>query len=189
MPGSAKIEVTKLDAGKRQLRSAIRLWFYDGDPVSIHTLLSAAHEIIHRLYRNKGLENLVFDTDIIKDEYRGEWAKLLKQAPNFFKHANQDSDATLSFNPSVNDLLPMFLIQALCDMGEELDLPERAFVYWTRIHQPELFKSGVRVPPDEALKQLRGVDKKEFFKASELLWAQGILYKPLPPRAPELKGR
>jgi hypothetical protein len=65
MPDSAaKITVTKLDAAKRQLRTALRLWFDDGDPVSIHTLLAAAHEIIHTLYRRKGLRDLLFDSDL-----------------------------------------------------------------------------------------------------------------------------
>jgi hypothetical protein len=65
------ITVTKLDAARRQLRTALRLWFHDGDPVSIHALLAAAHEIIHRLYRNKGLRNLMFDNENIEEEHRG----------------------------------------------------------------------------------------------------------------------
>ena len=35
------ITVSKLDAAKRQLETVIRLYFFDGDPVSIHTLTSA----------------------------------------------------------------------------------------------------------------------------------------------------
>jgi hypothetical protein len=33
-----KVRVTKLDAAKKQLETAIMLYFHDGDPVSIHTL-------------------------------------------------------------------------------------------------------------------------------------------------------
>ena len=36
-----KLHVTKLDAARRQLETAITLWFHDGDPVSIHTLAAA----------------------------------------------------------------------------------------------------------------------------------------------------
>jgi hypothetical protein len=32
-----EFKVSKLDAAKRQLETAIRLYFSDGDPVSIHT--------------------------------------------------------------------------------------------------------------------------------------------------------
>ena len=42
-----KISISKLDAACRQLDCAIELWFADGDPVSIHTLACASHQIIH----------------------------------------------------------------------------------------------------------------------------------------------
>jgi len=111
------ITVSKLDAATRQLRTAIQLWFADGDPVSIQTLLGAAHEIIHTLYRRKGLQNLLFDSDIIKDEYRGEWAKKLKSVPNFFKHAREDPDGVMDFNTEGNMYLIFFLLTAIHRMG------------------------------------------------------------------------
>jgi hypothetical protein len=45
----ARMKITKLDAAKRQLATAIRLYFEDRDPVSVHTLVMAAGEIIDRL--------------------------------------------------------------------------------------------------------------------------------------------
>jgi hypothetical protein len=74
----AKIRVNKLDAARRQFRAAVRLWFQNGDPAAIHTLASAAHEIIHTLFRRAGFHGLMFDTPFIKDEYRSDWAKLIK---------------------------------------------------------------------------------------------------------------
>jgi hypothetical protein len=185
------ILVTKLEAAQRQLRTALNLWFQDGDPVSIHTLLSAAHEIVHRLYRNKGLVNLIFDSDLINEEYRGSFAKLIKQAPNFFKHANRDDElgASFTFNPETNDLLPGFLIQALRDMEENLGLEELAYVYWMSLHKPNLFQSGHGTFPVDAVKELVGVNKEEFFGACKLLWSQGQLRNFLVPRPPVLKGR
>ncbi len=40
------LEISKLDAAKRQLDTAIRLYFCDGDPVSIHTLAAASYNIL-----------------------------------------------------------------------------------------------------------------------------------------------
>jgi hypothetical protein len=40
-----KLKISKLDAAKRQLEVAIRLYFYFGDPVAIHTLTAAAYNI------------------------------------------------------------------------------------------------------------------------------------------------
>jgi hypothetical protein len=49
-----QIKVSKIDASRRQLDCAIDLWFRDGDPVSIHTLVSAAFEIIQDLNSKVG---------------------------------------------------------------------------------------------------------------------------------------
>jgi hypothetical protein len=61
-----------MDAVRRQLCTAIRLWFEDGDPVAIHTLIAASHEVLHTLFRRKGLHGLIFDSDLIEDERRAE---------------------------------------------------------------------------------------------------------------------
>src|SRR5579862_9769286 len=99
----APIVVTKLDAAKRQLRAAITLWFTGGDPVAIHTLAAAAHEIVHTLFRRKGLSGLLFDSPRIRDDKRAEFARAAKAAATFFKHAQRDPDGTLEFNPAMND--------------------------------------------------------------------------------------
>jgi len=47
------IMISKLDAARRQLATAITLWFEDRDPVSIHTLVFAAYEIIHAVSKQR----------------------------------------------------------------------------------------------------------------------------------------
>ena len=42
-------KVPKLDAAKRQLRTGIILFFEDADTVSVHTLTSAAQELLRDL--------------------------------------------------------------------------------------------------------------------------------------------
>lgn len=171
-----KITVTKMDAARRQLKTALRLWFVDGDPVSIHSLLAASHEIIHRLFRLKGHRGLIFDTDLVKDEYRKEWALSIKKAPSFFKHAEKETaDATIDFNPGTNDALPMFLINALRTMGEDLGVEEWAYMRWLWVHEPDLFLSSAYPDtlPVDAIETVRSLEKNEFFKLFEDLWRQG----------------
>ena len=63
-----KIKISKLDAAKRHLETAIRLYFNYGDPIAIHTLACAAHGILsdlneeHKGNRNKRLEDYNFFT-------------------------------------------------------------------------------------------------------------------------------
>jgi hypothetical protein len=49
-----KLSITKLDAARRQLETAITLWFHDADPVSVHTLAMAAHGILRALNKKRG---------------------------------------------------------------------------------------------------------------------------------------
>jgi hypothetical protein len=92
----ATILVTKMDAAHRQVNAAIRMWFADDDPVAIHTLVAAAHEVIHTLFKRAGLSGLLFDSPVIKDERRSEVAMAIKAPATFFKHAQRDPDKTLS---------------------------------------------------------------------------------------------
>ena len=82
-----ELKIGKLDAARRQLETAIALWFKGGDPVSIHTLAYAAYEIIHTVSkkRNPNRRDLLFDTLLVRDEYRKEFAELDQTSRKFFQ--------------------------------------------------------------------------------------------------------
>lgn len=170
-----KIIVTKLDAACRQLRTAIRLWFQNGDPIAIHTLASAAHEVIHTLFRRAGHSGLLFDADFIKDEYRSDWAKLLKRNASFFKHAQRDPDGKLEFNPQTNIGL---LSASLCGVGKlsaPLGVEEAALFLYLRVHRPNWFrhqlaKNGV---PINLFHAFGHYEREDFFEMYEELWRRG----------------
>ena len=160
------ISVNKLDVAQRHLRTAIELWFADGDPVSIHTLVYAAHEIIHRLYRTSGGEDLLFDSSVIKDEFRGEFAKLIKEDANFFKHSNKDLNKTRQFNPLVNDLFLIMSTTGIQRMGKAGDI-ESAYMFWLYLHHPAWFpedSDNERIPA-ERLNNMKNIKKHEFLPA------------------------
>jgi hypothetical protein len=79
---SATIMITKLEAARRQLRSAIGLWFSDADFVTIHTLAAAAYQIIHDLNRRNKGPRLLIDTKLVKDEYKTEFVNEIKSNSN-----------------------------------------------------------------------------------------------------------
>jgi hypothetical protein len=170
----APIRVTKLSAAQRQLRTAIRLWFADGDPVAIHTLIAASHEIVHRLFRNAGHSDLFFDAAIIRDERRGDFAKLMKAPANFFKHARQDPEAEFDFHPGINETLIAFSVVGLQRMGVGLGLEESSFLHWTALHHPEWISEGNRYDSldPQVLGDFRSIDKHQFFDAFALAWRQ-----------------
>lgn len=93
------ISVSKLDAAKRQLEHAIKLFFHYGDPIVIHTLNAAAYQILRDLGKKQGITSMMYKEmmNAIKPEKRAEMKKLLTKAENFFKHADRDSDKILKF--------------------------------------------------------------------------------------------
>lgn len=97
------VKITKLDAAKRQLETAIRLYFNYADPVSIHTLTGAAHAILFDLNKEFGGKAMLISDYMVKDKYKKEVMGILSKAKNHFKHANRDPNASINFNPDIND--------------------------------------------------------------------------------------
>ncbi len=165
---SNKITISKMDAARRQLKTAIRLWFEEGDPVAIHTLAAAAHEIIHRKFRDKGLRGLFFDSLLIKKEMRGEWAKAIKKHANFFKHAGQKDETTIDFNVEINFVFLLVCCKALREMDENLGIEELSFTQWIIVNKPHLLVKGAYDNfPIEYIHDLREMSKREFLNLQE----------------------
>jgi hypothetical protein len=162
--------ITKLDAARRQLRTAIELWFSGADSVSILTLAYASHEIIHRLFRRKGLSDLLYDSKALTDKQRKEFPILLKQSANFIKHATRNAEAAEKtlFNSATNDLFLIMSTIGLHCMGEKLDETESAFMFWLYLHNPGWFVGDQIIKdriPAERLNRIRGVEKNGFLQA------------------------
>ncbi|MBH9667937.1 hypothetical protein JAO10_15395 [Burkholderia contaminans] len=82
--------VTKIDAARRQLITAIRLFFDGGDPVSVYSLASNAWEVIDVLSTSAGVES--FSKQARENLPAGHTLKYYINEPcrNFFKHAEHD---------------------------------------------------------------------------------------------------
>jgi hypothetical protein len=173
------IKVTKLDAARNQLSTAIELWFSEADHVSIYTLAYASHEIIHRIYRSQGRSDLMFDSKIIKDEHRGDFAKYIKAAPNFFKHASNETnqDDEIEFSDKLSELLIMASIVGLIRISESLNHSESAYMYWQRIHNPSWFSANTSESGNlsDNMGKLLGTDKSVFYMAYKDLKNKGLV--------------
>jgi hypothetical protein len=102
------LKISKLDAAKRQLETAIRLYFHGGDPVSIHTLVAAGYNVVRDINVKRGGGKMIVKDwllDHVKPERHAEFRALLNEAENFFKHADRDHEATLDFNPDGSEIL------------------------------------------------------------------------------------
>ncbi|WP_065935085.1 hypothetical protein [Pseudomonas sp. 28 E 9] len=78
------IKLTKFDVAERQLFLAIRLFFREEAPISIHTLSKAASQIPYDIGSSLGAKSILRDTDFIRNERMREWHQLLFKSRNFF---------------------------------------------------------------------------------------------------------
>ena len=114
----AEMKVSKLDAARRQLETAIRIYFSDGDPVATHTLAAAAHQLLADLTRARGSTPMLTEPllTMVRQDQVKQARDRLKAAANFFKHADRDPGDIHTFNLSQTE----FILVDACYKYKEL---------------------------------------------------------------------
>lgn len=166
------MKISKLDAARRQLDSAIRLWFADDDPVTICALAWAAYQIIQDINEKKGDKSvtlLELTRAVVNPEHVEEAVRFLKKPTNFFKHANRDPHDILDYNPEMSDCIMLIAIRGLQSLGEQMSDVQRVFSMWQNIHHDNRFLEGSeflrKLDKAQVLAQLRQVRKRDFLAA------------------------
>ncbi len=172
--------ISKLNAAKRQLAAAIWMHLEDRDPVSIHTLASAAKEIVDKLCELKGVHNPIGRRqllDMIVPERQKEVGNWLNIARNFFKHLGPQ--AVIDFNEETNWIVIASAASGLQQLGVQF-IELYTFFAWFTVTKPELFtteelESVLSFAPELVAKP--DAEKKSFFLA---LLRDAIMRKNLP---------
>lgn len=127
-------EVTKLNAARRQLETAIWLLFEKADAVSIHTLAHAAFGILKNISEHRKVGRVLEVADEISGATStGEFWKSFNRAGNFFKHADKDPDGVLSgVSEEENEALISLAIEMYRDLGCPVTPEIETFYLWWR---------------------------------------------------------
>jgi hypothetical protein len=134
-------EINKVDAARRQLVTAIRIFFERKDPLAVHTIAAATQQILLDI-RSSKVESLLIDNEIIRSEKRKEINRMFRETQNFLKHADEDKDKMLKYYP---DFTPFFLLDAtyLYEQITGDKLVEGIVLSgWFRVKYPELFSNS-----------------------------------------------
>ncbi len=166
------LRVSKISAARRQLGTAIELWFSHGDPISIHTLTSAAHRVIGDLLRAQGSDDPLYRR--IKPEYLSEVIGKINAPYNFTKHADTDPDGELEFNTAINAMKILHSILALRQLGEMMDGTEHAFFVRNGLENPAIvnkdaFEQAVGSP--EEMQAWAAMDRPKFYREFRAAYA------------------
>ena len=84
--------ISKIDAARRQIDTAIDLYFSGGDFLAIYTIAFAAHQVLNDIY-NRHRDDGFLQT--LSERLPSDFRRLLANPANFLKHADRDHDAYL----------------------------------------------------------------------------------------------
>ena len=160
-----KVRLSKLDAARRQLHVAIRMYFNEGDVVAMHTLTAAAFALVQNMLDAKGSKEspTQWINAAIRPEYRKRCWKALHQTANFLKHADKDSEKFHEFAPEETENL-LFMAAYHYRLLTMDDTPEtRLMVNWYFMKYPDIVDSA-HASRLIQIKKLIGDDRHLYWK-------------------------
>ena len=158
-----RIVIDKLDAARRQVESAVTMFFEKWDVISQHTLISAAHGILYDLGTQRGIGGSIKDSPLVPPAHRGDFIKGLHIPQNFFKHADKDSGRNLVFFHQVSHFFLFDAIRLYVLLSRGATERMKIFLVWFQLRYPDLYSYP---PTEEDMRKIReGVTDPEVFKA------------------------
>jgi hypothetical protein len=89
-------QVSKIEAARRQIDTAIELYFSGGDFLSIYSISFAAHQVLNDIYRRHRDDDFL---ELVSQKLPPDFRRDLAKPANFLKHADRDHDTYL---PEIN---------------------------------------------------------------------------------------
>ena len=133
------LRLDKLEAARRQLETAIKLYFEHGDEVSIHTLAAAAYSIIRDMNEHRGGKPMLKDLDcFLSADSAREFRKYINTPENFLKHADKDPEATGELSPRWTEALMWEASRKYCEMTGDQPRLLMTFIFWFVANNREL---------------------------------------------------
>src|SRR5438094_382779 len=135
---SDEIVVDRIDAARCQLETAITMFFNDGDVVSQHTLVMAAHGILYDLARQRGVGGSFKDSPLIPREARRKFIDALHLPQNFFKHGDTVGGSKIRFRHNGTHFFLFDAVRLFALLAREVTHPMRVFLMWFQLRYPDL---------------------------------------------------
>lgn len=140
--------VDKISAARRQLISAIYMFFERKDSIAIYSLSWDAYQILTDLCKQKGIQREIEDSEILNEISKlSEVITAMRKPRNFFKHSDRESDdATIKFFPDASYLILASSCQYFLKLTGDLFYEGRLFQWWFLLKHPD------RAPQDWEIK-------------------------------------
>ena len=159
------VRLTKEYAALEQLKSAMFLWFHEGDPVSIHTLAAAAHDCFYWLVKHENEESIL--RQWMSEQSKG-LQRRIADAQNFFKHGHKWLKRQVSYPVIYGELLMLDSVVCYGILFGIDDIPGILRLYFVRfmLEHPGVLDGdldGMFLERD-VIEELTPSSRKEFFE-------------------------
>jgi hypothetical protein len=155
--------IDKFEVARRQIVAAIRLFFEEGDPIVIHTLVASAHQVLVDIGESKGIQSVIKNAKALQGPDAKKYLASINFAFNFIKHADRDGDAKINVTPLLQ-LTSDFLMDAILLLQlitGKLPIEAKVFWIWFLSTHPEEFEDALPDGPIKEMQQM-GIEKWDF---------------------------
>jgi hypothetical protein len=140
------VNLNKIECAQRQLDVAIKMWFFDEDVVSTHTLTCAAQTILEdlnsKLNKTESMKDIIQKLDkFVSPMLLKKLHKEINKYQNFFKHADRDPNETIQFNTKQTQLFLVASGQIFQALANEMTIPMKINHLWFAVNNSHLFSS------------------------------------------------
>ena len=160
------VRTTKVDAACRLIDAAIEMFFFGYDPIAIHTIAAASHDIVRVLAKRKGVTGLSLGANLIEREFHKQWSDVTRSDTSLLKHVESDPKDDVEVDPELTEALLMFALRGLRRMGHTFNGPQAAYWTWFCLHHPAatpMDKYSLKLPA-ETVAALRAMPKSDFVR-------------------------
>lgn len=165
--------INKIEAAKQQLETAIKLFKEDEDPISTHTLAAAAYNVLVDLSKSRqetyqSIRDIILER--VKTEKKREVINTFRSAENFFKHADNDPEASLEFNSNQTIIIILDAVIFYQKLTQDTTLSFRVFYKWAYYTQDFFIMPEELAESFEEVREIESLlTKKELFALIERL--------------------
>ena len=174
-PHMRSITISKTDAARRQILSAIRLYFENGDIPPIHTLAAAAFNVTTDLCASHpGAPDCLgaWVDELVRPAAKEMFLRKFNETANFLKHADRDPKAVHEFSPKETENLLFLAVCQYRQLTGDWSPEIRLFWTWYTMQHPDVFNTSPEVI--NLGKDLCGGDRNSFWRQFLPLLQAGI---------------
>lgn len=159
------VRLTKLEAARRQINTAIRMYFLDMDTISTHAVLAGGLQIVSDLAARKGQQVGIeeFLASIVETRKK-ELRLILRKPQNFLKHADREGDDTAIYEYRIESLeVYLYLAAQSYQTFTGKATPEiKSIITWFSFRNPEILLEGeYKKNVDSYLKRYGEIDASD----------------------------